>query len=128
MKPRSNVRSLFGRQRARKSDKVTGRKRPVLENLEDRLLLSSLVYQAVDATPLTLLLAGNRTRGRPDRTPKHGACVQSDLNQTTTGVLIEANGFNVSLTIDASLPAGCARRRSVRWWLRNVDAAGAKCQ
>ena len=105
MNPRSNVRTLFGRKSVRKSNKATGRKHPFLENLEDRVLLASLVYQAVDSTPLTLLQSGNKIEVVKTANP-NSVLASTNLNQITGGVLVGANGFNVSLTIDASLPTG----------------------
>ena len=66
-------------------------------------MLSGLVYQAVNATPLTLLLAGNNLEVVQTAHP-NTVLASNRLNQTTTGVLVQANGFNVNLTIDASLP------------------------
>ena len=126
MKPRSNIRSLFGRRKTRSSRMVAGRKCPVLENLEHRLLLSTLTYNAVNNTPVTLLLAGNQLEVVETASPST-VLASNRLNQTTAS-RSEGTAFNVSLTIDASVPTISPGGVLFRWRLRNRNADRANDQ
>src|SRR4029079_13431732 len=105
MTARSSIRNRFARTR-RTVRNAPALCRRFLEALEDRTLLaSSLVYQAVDDTPLTLLLAGGKLEVVQTANPK-AVLASNLLKDVTAGVQIHGNGHNVPLTIDASLPSG----------------------
>src|SRR3954468_24023463 len=79
-------------------------KRLRVEELEDRIAPAALNYKATDGTPLTLQLFGTAQLLQivNSQTPTKVLASQSLAN--TTSVQIDANGFNVQLTVDTSVP------------------------
>ncbi|MFO0878370.1 MAG: hypothetical protein U0840_13600 [Gemmataceae bacterium] len=111
--------------------------RTSLEKLEDRTLLASnLVYQAVADGQLTLRLEGGDLQLIDSEHPT-SVVHSARLSDLTGNVLIQGNGFDVNLLIDASVPTvpggiffegGAGRNqllgpaRNLTW---NVTGAGA---
>ena len=74
----------------------------MIEALEERLVLTGgLLYQAVDASPLTLRLSD---AGVVEIATTTQVLASKRLGDFTTGVLINGAGYNVNLTLDASVP------------------------
>lgn len=83
----------------------SARRRVALEGLEDRRLLTGgLLFQATESLAVTLRLAGEVVEivdtGHPSAV--RASMPAADI---TSGVQVFGNGFDVDLTLDASLPA-----------------------
>jgi len=75
-----------------------------VEFLEDRRLLAAdLVYQATESVALTLRLSEGTVQ-IVDTSQLTTVLASTPLNEITAGVRIDGNAFDVSLTIDASMP------------------------
>ena len=94
-------REIFRSRSRRKS--IHGR-RLAVELLENRLLLTGdLLYQATEPVALTLRLSEGTVQ-IVDTSQPATVLASKPLNEITAGVRIEGNTFDVSLTIDASMP------------------------
>src|SRR5262245_4867984 len=81
------------------------RPRLSVEQLEDRIApVGDLVYQAIDATPLTLQLTTDEVVQIVNTNAPTTVLASKPLNEITEGVRIEGAGHDVRLTIDASVP------------------------
>ena len=101
---RSWIRKLFASPKCQPIRKAPRRGRLLgVEALEDRITPADLLYQAVGNTPLTLLLNGSDLQVVNTTLPSQ-VFASKALSAITTGVRIEGSGFNVNLTIDASVP------------------------
>ena len=105
MTMRSWIRKLFAAPKCQTIRKAPRRGRSLgVETLEDRITPADLVYSAIDHTPLTLLLNGANLQVVNTAIPSQ-VFASKALSAITTGVFIDGSGFNVNLTIDASVPA-----------------------
>src|SRR5262245_2179445 len=102
MAVRSWIRSLFARRTPGTVRKARPRQLLTVETLEDRTLLdSSLSYQAVANTPLTLRQAGNELQV-VDSTNNSVVLASELVANITGGVRIAGDHFDVALTVDAT--------------------------
>ncbi|HVK12614.1 MAG TPA: hypothetical protein VM597_27945, partial [Gemmataceae bacterium] len=101
MSENSWIRTLIS-PKPRTIQKARGR-RLTIENLEARITPADLVYVAVDPTPLTLRVAGPNLQVINSTNPAE-VFASKALSEVTTGARIEGAGFDVSLTIDATVP------------------------
>ena len=106
------LRKSSGRRRPRRKDV---KRRPFqssssiiyhdIQRLEDRTLLSAaMLFQAIDATPLTLQVAETELQVVDTNSPET-VLASAVLSELTAGVTIAGNGYDVDLTIDVSVPA-----------------------
>src|SRR5215207_8836037 len=89
----------------KKAGSKQGRRRPLLvESLEHRITpVGELAFTAVDSTALTLRMTGNDLQIVKTATPSVVLAARP-LGEITSGVRVEGAGFNVGLTIDATVP------------------------
>jgi hypothetical protein len=103
MNSRARNRKLSSDRKRRTIRKARARRRFDIENLEERLVLAGqLLYEAITEAPLTLQLSGGTVE--VVNTITSGVLASKALADITTGVRIEAAGFNIDLTIDDSVP------------------------
>ena len=104
MTSRSWIRNLFARRNPLPIRKTPGLgHRPFVETLEDRIAPAGLQYTAIDTTPLALRLTGPDLQVVNTTSPSQ-VLASAALSDITSGVRIEGAGFDVNLTIDASVP------------------------
>src|SRR5262245_25114234 len=101
----SKVRTLVRGPKEKSKQRNRSRLRRLrVEELEERIVpTGDLPYQAVDATPLTLRLLGADLQVVNTNNPSQ-VLASKPLLDITTGVHIDGAGFDVNLTIDASVP------------------------